>query len=142
MSREISWQQIVQEGDPDWAFEANRPGIYRFSNGRGFRRPANIYADFALDFWNDGGVLAFVSAATAATYPASPSGLLPGKVWNNGLTLGIVPGSVLNPKFIPVFFPRTGSDYFLAHGAADLPQAPPAMGSLQLWNDGGLICIA
>jgi hypothetical protein len=47
-TRLISWQQLVTEADPDFSREANRPWIYRFSNERRFRRPANIYADYAL----------------------------------------------------------------------------------------------
>ena len=49
-SRTLSWQQIVQEADPDWAYQSQRPVVYRFSNGRTFRRPADIYSgyDFGL----------------------------------------------------------------------------------------------
>jgi hypothetical protein len=35
-TRLISWQQLVQEADPDWQREKSRPVMFRFSNGRQF----------------------------------------------------------------------------------------------------------
>jgi hypothetical protein len=47
-TRLISWQQLVTEADADFSREANRPVVYRFSNARTFRRPANIYSDYDI----------------------------------------------------------------------------------------------
>lgn len=47
-TRILSWQQIVTESDPDWSYENQRPWIYRFSNGRRFRRPTDFYSNYAL----------------------------------------------------------------------------------------------
>lgn len=35
-SRTLSWQQLVQESDPDWARKYQRPIAYEFSNGKTF----------------------------------------------------------------------------------------------------------
>lgn len=35
-SRIISWQQLVQETDPNWQRKLQRPYWYEFSNGRRF----------------------------------------------------------------------------------------------------------
>lgn len=34
-----TWLSIVQQVDPEWRKEGNRPVMYEFSNGRAFRGP-------------------------------------------------------------------------------------------------------
>jgi hypothetical protein len=46
----------------------------------------------AIGFWNNGGVLSFTNATYATGWPTSSAGLLPGAVWNNSLTVAVVPG--------------------------------------------------
>ena len=35
-ARTISWQQEVQQADPEWIRKYQRPVVYEFSNGRVF----------------------------------------------------------------------------------------------------------
>lgn len=44
-TRIISWQQQVQEADPNWQRDRLRPVIYKFSNGRSFVNTPNPYTD-------------------------------------------------------------------------------------------------
>lgn len=44
-SRTLSWQQLVQEADPDWARKYQRPVCYVFSNGRKFVWDPQVYTD-------------------------------------------------------------------------------------------------
>lgn len=44
-TRILSWQQQVQEADPNWLRDSLRPVIYQFSNGRRFVRDPNTYVD-------------------------------------------------------------------------------------------------
>lgn len=44
-TRIISWEQQVQELDPDYQQGLLRPWIYEFSNGRRFVRDPNVYTD-------------------------------------------------------------------------------------------------
>jgi hypothetical protein len=43
-TRQISYQQLVLEADPDWQKEVNKPKNYIFSNGRIFYGPPNPYS--------------------------------------------------------------------------------------------------
>lgn len=87
---------------------------------------------------NDGGVL-YLSTAVSQ-FPTSPTGLLPGAIWNNGLTLSVIPGIVPNPAAPPLIFGSVSALALLALGGGDLPTSPPALLN-QLWNNGGLICV-
>lgn len=42
-TRIISWQQLVQDADPDWQRLKMRPWVYEFSNGRRFLWDPNVY---------------------------------------------------------------------------------------------------
>lgn len=44
-TRILSWQQLVQDADPDWQKLNLRPVIYKFSNGRKFVKDPNVYVD-------------------------------------------------------------------------------------------------
>jgi hypothetical protein len=104
------------------------------------------YASGAGDtggFINDGGVLAFINSAAAANWPISSLGLQPGAVWNNGLTVAIVPGGVVNPMLPRMYFGVSPAT-LLSVGGAGVPTAMTAAmaGTGQLWNNGGVVCVA
>lgn len=42
-TRILSWQQMVQEADPNWTRLLAQPVIYEFSNGRAFIQPVPAY---------------------------------------------------------------------------------------------------
>lgn len=46
-TRILSWQQLVQESDPDYQRLLQRPVIYEFSNGRTFLQPSGYYSGWA-----------------------------------------------------------------------------------------------
>lgn len=88
---------------------------------------------------DDGGMLQLKSGIA---YPTNPAGLMPGAVWNNGLTVAVVPGAMPHPSAPPIFFGSITSIELLLIGGANLPVTPPVPDTLQLWNNGGLVCIA
>jgi hypothetical protein len=96
------------------------------------------------NLYNDGGALAVVSPP--AGYPISPVGLPPGALWidpgtGNGV-IGIIPGITPDPTAPPVYFGQITAGNLLALGGGNLPLTNPAPGTLQLWNDGGMLAIA
>jgi hypothetical protein len=90
-------------------------------------------------FINDGGVL---QLGVPLGYATSPIGLAAGTVWDNGGLVCVVPGVTPNPLAPPVFFGVVTSSALLALGGGNLPLTNPGIGTLQLWNDGGVIAIA
>lgn len=38
-----SWRSIVEEADKDFRKESTQPVAYKFSNGREFRQPIDVY---------------------------------------------------------------------------------------------------
>lgn len=99
--------------------------------------PLWVWED-GTDIYNDGGVLAFRSAPSAL--PTSFDGLPPGGVWNNGLTLAIVPGLAFTGP--SVFFAGQNSTSLSHTTGANYPTTPPPAGSGQLWSVGGTVAIA
>lgn len=93
----------------------------------------------AVNFLNDGGVL-WMSAPL--NYPTGPIGLAAGSIWYNGGTLAVVPGITPNPTAPPVYFGTVTAAGLLALGGGNLPLTNPGVGTLQLWNNGGVISIA
>ena len=85
------------------------------------------------------GVLALTAADP--NYPTSPNGLAAGAVWNNGLTIGVIPGITPNPSAPPVFFGSVTSSSLLAAGGGNLPLGDPNRVN-QLWNNGGEIAVS
>lgn len=141
-TRILSWQQLVLEVDPNFARERQQPWIYRESNGRLFYAPPDPYAPLpSADLGNDGGVLYLIDG-TGNGYPTSPDGLPWGAVWDNGDTIGIVPGATPQPGAGAMIFGRITASQLLLFGAGNLPTTPPPDGSLQLWNNGNLVCVA
>lgn len=88
---------------------------------------------------NDNGVLQLLAPYA---YPLSPIGLAPGAVWNNGLTVAVVPGVTPNPTAQPLYYGQVTAVQLLTTGGGNLPLTPPATGSLQLWNNGGEVAVA
>ena len=87
---------------------------------------------------NDGGFL----LTDDADYPVTDAALPPGSVWNNGGVVTVVSGVTPNPSAPAVYFGLISSTDLLALGGGDLPLTSPADGSLQLWNNGGVVCVA
>ncbi len=105
-----------------------------------------MFGGLPLWVWEDGG--GFVNDAGFLTvpsvppgYPTDPAGLLPGAIWSNGLFVVVVPGISPDPLAPPVYF-GTPPDVLLALGGGNLPLLPPLAGSLQIWNNGGFLCVA
>ncbi len=101
------------------------------------------------NLYNDGGLLAVVSPP--AGYPLAPDGLAPGALWNNDLAatpsngggaISIVPGVTPNPAAAPVYFGQITAANLLILGGGNLPLTNPGPGTMQLWNDGGMVAIA
>lgn len=106
--------------------------------------------------WNNGGVVSIVSAnfeflyndggvlgvLPGAGYPTSSVSLVSGSVWSNGGAVSVVPGVTPNPAAPAVFFPGITAAELLTLGGGNLPISPPATGSTQLWNNGGLVSVA
>lgn len=144
-TRILSWQQLVLENDPDWIRQSLNPVVWEFSNGRRFVDPAQVYAPLpSTGLINDGGLLILDPAFTVG-WSTSDAGLPPGSLWANGGNGGVitvVPGGSPQPGSAPMFFGQVTSDQVLLFGANSFPLSGPTAGTLQLWNNGGVICIA
>lgn len=90
-------------------------------------------------FTNNGGVLMI---GFALGYPISTVGLAPGAIWNNGQTVCVVGPTTPSGGAPPVYFGQITPPQLLLLGGGNLPTTGPATGSLQLWNNGGAVCIA
>lgn len=88
---------------------------------------------------NDGGVL---QVNSAAGWPISPVSLPAGSIWDDGGVAAVVPGVTPNPSAPAVYFTAIAAAQLLALGGGNLPLSNPGSGSGQLWNNGGVICIA
>jgi len=96
---------------------------------------------------NDNGVLYIIYPP--ASYPLYSPSLPPGSVYlvqnfppSYANVIGIVPGVIPNPSAPPVYFGTVTSNQLLAMGGGNLPMLLPTPGSLQLWNNGDLVCVA
>jgi hypothetical protein len=85
-------------------------------------------------FWNNGGVLCFPDAASAAGWPTSDAGLAPGALWNNGLVVAMKLPVSPSPTAAPVYFGGISAPQLLALGGGNLPGSAPAAGSGQIWS--------
>lgn len=151
-TRILSWQQLVQEADPDWNRAKQRPWIYQFSNGRRFLArpdiytapadgtapplpgPAPIVQNIALQ--NDGGV---VFMDTPWEFPVTSSGLLPGQIYWDGGVLAIMPGYIFDPTQPPLFLYSQSWEVLLA-GAYSMLSVNPGKHNQRLWSNGLLVC--
>jgi hypothetical protein len=113
-----------------------------FATGQLLFDPYGYPLLFCASFINNGGFLGFAQAYDAIGWPSSPIGLGAGDVWNNGLTVAIVPGVVPNPNATAQYFGKLTPLYLLGLGGGNLPLTQPISGSLQIWNDGGTAAIA
>jgi hypothetical protein len=89
--------------------------------------------------YNDGGYLALTFSTG---WPNNELEGPPGSLWSNGMFIGVVPGATPNPLAPPVYFGMIDAADLLALGGANLPVDPPTAGSLQLWNNNGLVQVA
>lgn len=97
---------------------------------------ANVVANVV----NDMGVLQLTSAGTIG-YPTSPVGLGAGAVYNDNLSIGVAFGATPNPTAPMMFFGSVTAASLLATGGGNLPISDPG-NILQLWNNGGLVCVS
>lgn len=88
---------------------------------------------------NDIGVLQLTSNSLG--YPTSPVGLAPGAVYDDNLAIGVAFGATPNPLAPPLFFGSVTAAGLLATGGGNLPITDPG-NILQLWNNGGLVCVS
>jgi hypothetical protein len=104
-------------------------------------RPAGVLATIIqLGLLSDGGVVTL--SAGIPGYPTSPSGLAIGALWNNGGVVCIAGTTTPNPAAPPVFFNNISASQLLALGGANFPLSNPGVGSGQIWNNGGVACVA
>ncbi len=94
---------------------------------------------FPASLINDGGVLQLVSPVG---WPTSSIGLPPGALWNNGLAIAVVPGSVPDPAAPPIYFGSITASELLALGGSQLPVTPQTDGSGRLWSNGGEVSVS
>lgn len=90
-------------------------------------------------FTNNGGVLMI---GYAVGYPISPTGLTAGSIFNNGQVVMVAGTTTPNPSALPVYYGQITPPQLLALGGSNLPTSAPTSGSLQLWNNGGVVMIA
>ena len=89
--------------------------------------------------WDNGGVLMFVSTSY---YPPNPTGLPNGALWSNNLVVSIAGTTTPDPSAPPVYFGEITAIGLQALTGSNLPLTPPEAGSLQLWNNFGVVSIA
>lgn len=146
-TRIISWQQLVNEADPEWLQNKLNPVQYQFSNGRLFTAPNPLYGSFArgtlpsAGLQNDGGVL--ILTGDTSLWPTTPSGVAPGNLfYDDGFVINVVPGAPPPPPNTPpLFFPGITSDQLLTSTSANLPHNDPGIVG-QLWNNGNVVCVS
>lgn len=100
-----------------------------------------------LGLGNDGGVL-YLTSPRGCGYPVTDAFLAPGMVWSQAslltgyTTISVVPGGVPDTSIPDMFFGVVTYLDLLNYGGSNLPTSPPPDGSNQLWNNGGLVCVA
>jgi hypothetical protein len=102
-----------------------------------FGPPPYVPQPMPPSLWDDGGVL--VLASYVDDWPLSAG--MPGQLYDNGLAVSVVLPTTPVPA-PPVYFGSITATELLALGGANLPITEPMSGSLQLWNNEGLICVA
>ena len=104
--------------------------------------------DFTVNIVNDlgptgltnvGGVL-HVTIATG--WPIASTDLLPGALWDNSGIATVIAGMTPNPFAVPIYFGLITSAQLLTIGGGNLPTSSPGVGSLQLWNNSGVVNVA
>ena len=97
----------------------------------------------SLGLINDGGVL-ILDPAGAATplYPTSSAGLLPGALYSIGGAIAIMPTTTPNALAPRVLFGFVSAAQLLGIGGGDFLFTSGTVGSLILWNNGGLACVS
>ena len=90
-------------------------------------------------FINNGGVLMI---GNARGYPISTAELATGAIWNNGGVVQIFGSTTPDPAAPPVYFGTITPQQLLRLGGSNIPTSAPASGTLQLWNNGGVVMVA
>lgn len=93
----------------------------------------------ATGLGNDNGLL-FLTRPQG--YPTSDAGLDTGDLFNLGFAVGVKGPTDPQPDAAAVYFGSITAGHLKALGGANLPLVQPEPGSLQLWNNGGLVCVA
>lgn len=100
-------------------------------------------------FGNDGGVL--YVAGKPPGWQIGSDGLLPGALYlvidifpGTLYAIGVVPGDTPDPSAPPILLPGLQSEPFLIEGGGNLPRSVDGSGlaANQLFNNGGLVCVA
>lgn len=129
---QISFNAIILEFTDAAALRSNNLGVI------GLFAPTQGPPASNTFFINDGGVLVLNGPNTWPTAPPSAAG----SVWNNGGAVCVVAGVTPDPLAQPIFFGTILASQLISIGGGNLPITQPAEGSLQLWNNGGVVCIA
>lgn len=90
---------------------------------------------------NDGGLL-FLTSPSTSGYPTSDAGLPNGGIYSNGGLVSVHGTTTPNIFAPPIYFGFITASGLLTLSGSNLPLTQPAMGTLQLWNYGGLVAIA
>jgi hypothetical protein len=92
---------------------------------------------------NDNGILILTDATGWPTAATTPGALYADPPIGGGpTTIGCVGPTSPNPSAPPVMFGFITADALLALGGANLPITGPRPGSLIIWNNAGLLCVA
>lgn len=89
---------------------------------------------------SDSGALALTTPP--AGYPTSSSGLSTGAIWSNGGVVCVAGTTTPSGSAAAVYFNNLTAATLLALGGGNLPLTNPGAGSGQLWNNGGVVCVA
>jgi len=146
---------VPKPGVPDLFFGQVTAAQLQFYGGQNL--PMSEPTPGSLQLWNNGGEIAIAVSnestfldddggllvvLAGAGYPTDPTGLPPGAVWDNGGAVTVVPGGTPQPGVPDLFYGSVTAAQLQVYGGQNLPLTPPSLGSLQLWNNGGLVSIA
>lgn len=104
-------------------------------------RPSGVALNIIqLGLYSDGGVVSLSPGIIG--YPTSPDGLANGALWSNGYVVSVAGTTTPNPAAPAIFFANVSPSQLLFITGANLPLSNPGVGSGQLWNNGGVVCVA
>lgn len=132
-------QSLIWSASQGVNLSANQLNITGFKPGQPYYAWATqVVVPATAGLFNDGGVLILVAPSG---WPTSPTGLAPGALWNNGLTIDVVQGftPISAP---PIFFGQISSSALLLLGGAGIPTTPPLLQDDQIWSNSGELSVA